>query len=657
MNAADKAFDARDYHRARNSYLLAAYTLVGDGGKIPMEATSNGGAAQWPTYINMDPYVKLYLICCYNLIGKSSKEVGNLEDALIWVEEARFVALTTRFTLEVPLFEWIRHHLELPPLTKQIVTSLVLASEIFEKLGNTGSAVDRRWNLGVEFMGARHMTPEVVALRDLKKLDRLTSLRHPDPKLTADLKVDHPELQVLGSWKKVYVKKKGPMKPRLAFSSFIWNGKLYVGGGLGETKGPCYRDLCCLDLVKLDTWRTLPPFPGPEGATGVWMLWNFAVYNDKAFLFTGKEELDYFDLRKEKWGTVMTYSLGEAAGPDMGPVFARAPLYNLKDTTQQVVGDHLYVFGGTHKKCMIGINLFMRLDFKTLTWKRLSGYFQPGKVADYSCPGPRKTPSSWVDANQERIYLFGGEADRSAGGMNGELHTASNGYAYEDFWSWDIKEEKWRMERLCGNVPCPRSEAACTFNPVTNTAIVFGGYNPALQTQFDNNVFPFSYFADTFVYAPSAPPSDNVGISWRNTKPASNSNGGKWKQVLTRGFPTYRAQSQLLSDPPTGKVYLFGGYVNTDWVPSGKVNASRTFCDLWELRLDLPGGDFANVDIEEEAKTAKIGPWQRCFACGSAGRWKKCGGSCKGKAFFCDSDCLADGWRQHKKMHHCRKID
>lgn len=52
----------------------------------------------------------------------------------------------------------------------------------------------------------------------------------------------------------------------------------------------------------------------------------------------------------------------------------------------------------------------------------------------------------------------------------------------------------------------------------------------------------------------------------------------------------------------------------------------RSYADLWQLRLDLPGGDFDKVNLEEEARTAKAGPWQRCFTCGTAGPWKKCGG-------------------------------
>jgi hypothetical protein len=42
----------------------------------------------------------------------------------------------------------------------------------------------------------------------------------------------------------------------------------------------------------------------------------------------------------------------------------------------------------------------------------------------------------------------------------------------------------------------------------------------------------------------------------------------------------------------------------------------------------MPGGGFdeGDVDVAEEAKTARVGPWQRCFACGAVGKWRKCGG-------------------------------
>jgi hypothetical protein len=96
--------------------------------------------------------------------------------------------------------------------------------------------------------------------------------------------------------------------------------------------------------------------------------------------------------------------------------------------------------------------------------------------------------------------------------------------------------------------------------------------------------------------------------------------------VLTRGFPTYRAQSQLICDTKSGKTLLLGGYTASDYIQSRKPTVSRSFADLWQLCLDEPGGYFDGVDLEEEARTAQVGPWKRCFACGCAGPCLKCGG-------------------------------
>lgn len=35
--------------------------------------------------------------------------------------------------------------------------------------------------------------------------------------------------------------------------------------------------------------------------------------------------------------------------------------------------------------------------------------------------------------------------------------------SYDDHWSWDIDERKWRRERLSGNKPCARGEMSCTY--------------------------------------------------------------------------------------------------------------------------------------------------------------------------------------------------
>lgn len=150
-------------------------------------------------------------------------------------------------------------------------------------------------------------------------------------------------------------------------------------------------------------------------------------------------------------------------------------------------------------------------------------------------------------------------------------------------------------------------------NEKLGVVALFGGYSPTLETHLpeQGRHHTFTYFGDTYIYCPSS--------SGSSARP-------KFKQVVTRGFPTYRAGAHLFTDPETGKIYLFGGYTNSQLIPEPRADAMRSYADLWQLRLDLPGGDFDKVNLEEEARTAKAGPWQRCFTCGTAGPWKKCGG-------------------------------
>ncbi|KAJ6616607.1 hypothetical protein B0H10DRAFT_2164590 [Mycena sp. CBHHK59/15] len=254
------------------------------------------------------------------------------------------------------------------------------------------------------------------------------------------------------------------------------------------------------------------------------------------------------------------------------------------------------------------------------------------------CPGPRKRTSSWVSTDKKRIFLMFGQADCEGAHFNNELHGASSAFGYEDMWSWSIEEERWRRERMSGNPPCARTQMACAYNKKLQKTIVFGGYQPMLPTIIleQNMQFKYSYFVDTFMY---------------DMTPSPTLSAPKWKQVLTHGFPTYRCQVQLACDPETGRTYLFGGFTNNQYIPTRTKLFSRSFGDLWELRIDEPRGHFDEANIEEELQSVKAVPSQRCFSCAAAGPWKKCGCNCKGRG----APCLVEGWKEHKEMHKCRK--
>ncbi|KDR67041.1 hypothetical protein GALMADRAFT_232259 [Galerina marginata CBS 339.88] len=614
-----------NYASAKEQYLKVASAILGPTFQIPI--TADGGVLS-PKYASLDDSKIADLMSCYTGIAQCERKAGKEEEE-----------------------NWTPWFPDNVNVSVQFAKARALAGKAFLALGNTGTAVHRRWTghgLIPEFQEREE--PEITHILSMDETRTLAQLRHPDPKLSHLGKVDSPSLQVMGSWMKLKVKKAGGPGRRMTFSSFIWEGHLYIAGGRRDSLGPFYRDIFSLDLNKLDGWRTLPEYPQPMSRTSAWLGWNLipCPEHKKAYLFTGRPVVDFFDLTTKTWGSITTkFVRTEPADTQAGIKAWPYPGTQLTDSTQQIIREKLYVFGGTHANTNVGCNLFMVLDLKTKEWRRLSGTAMAPRDADVTVPGPRKTPNSWHEPAANKFCLIFGECDRMGASLKGELHGGECGHAFDDFWSWDIGARKWTRERMVGNVPCPRSEAACVYHPLLNKTIVWGGYNPDLPTDYVENgmTFSFSYYADTFIYDGS--PRENED----SVRPR------KWKQVLTKGFPTYRAQSHLLVDSQSGRTYLFGGFANNDYVPYRKTAITRAFGDLWELRIDLPGGHFEGVDVEDEARTAQLGPWQRCFTCGSAGPWRKCGGSCRGRAFFCDPECLKEGWKDHKSAHGCKKLE
>jgi hypothetical protein len=181
--------------------------------------------------------------------------------------------------------------------------------------------------------------------------------------------------------------------------------------------------------------------------------------DDKAYLFTGRRQVEFFDLATRKWGRIMTTYKGDdgRVKPGRWPY----PGDRLVDYAMQCVDGRLYVFGGTHADSIIGCNLLLELNLQTKEWRRLSGSITP--EADYSCPGPRRHPISWVGKDKTKIFFMYGDADRQGAMVSGEKHGSMHAYAYDDLWSWDIKKGKWNREKLNGNLPCQRSEMSCTY--------------------------------------------------------------------------------------------------------------------------------------------------------------------------------------------------
>jgi len=44
-------------------------------------------------------------------------------------------------------------------------------------------------------------------------------------------------------------------------------------------------------------------------------------------------------------------------------------------------------------------------------------------------------------------------------------------------------------------------------------------------------------------------------------------------------------------------------------------NETRVHSDLWQLKIDMPGGHWDPKDLERDIRLERIGPWTMCFTC------------------------------------------
>lgn len=264
---------------------------------------------------------------------------------------------------------------------------------------------------------------------------------------------------------------------------------------------------------------------------GQWIHYHLLLAHkpkSKAYLFQGSSTISVFDLETETWSQVATRTA------DGAPWKNYCPGKDLIRYVAEIHGNNLYVFGGAEDMLDISRNLLMALDLTTMKWRILSGTVRPEE--GLKLPGLRQHAASWSCGG--KFYVTLGSANRSGALVEKKPHAADTDFNYRDLWSYDIASNTWTEEKYAGNSPCLRTEVGYTFNEAWNRAIVFGGYCPSMSLFEDGQEMTFSYFGDTFAWNPET---------------------RRWAQVITRGFPTYRALADMISDPETGRTFLFGG--------------------------------------------------------------------------------------------------
>jgi hypothetical protein len=190
--------------------------------------------------------------------------------------------------------------------------------------------------------------------------------------------------------------------------------------------------------------------------------------NSTVLLFTGRPTIDVFDLASETWSSAPLHTTYTPTAADVEAGITDGWPWPGKVSCDATVvfsasQNTVYVFGGSDARSIMGCDLFMALDLATLRWRRLSGSVRAPRVANNSCPSPRKNAGGWTSPDGARVYLLFGHFDREAASVYNELHGAGEAFGHEDFWSWGVKEEKWRRERIAGNPPCARTELAYVY--------------------------------------------------------------------------------------------------------------------------------------------------------------------------------------------------
>ncbi|CAA7263578.1 unnamed protein product [Cyclocybe aegerita] len=575
---ADELVKAKDYGNAVKMYLSAAEKLC--------QASLPTRRVRSKIYMDLElEWDAQDVMGCLTEAGATLVKMGKYAEALFWLCEAldthrnmRFVTLKDKVA-----FDWFNSHVGTKQHFKQVYTTYDAIAEAYLKLGNTGGATYYQWQASVnsepDNIPAEFRPDDLSEFKreGQKKVQKVLTHRHPDPKLAARLEIVDPKSQVQGSWRRVEIKNSG--------AYYVAYGRRRVlAGGEKYQDGPYYRDFCRLKLSKPVKWEVLPSVPIPSSRLVSLTTFRMVVdSNDIAYYFTGCLDLFAYNIKTRKWGTFRTSSHPSWTYPH------KQMHDQWQDSVVHCVNDKIYVFGGTTGASKLGTNLLLQLNLSTRVWRKLSGELLP-KEPSHLCPGPRINASSWVSKGQDKIFILYGDANRMSAKLSGQEHGAMTTYAYDDLWSWDIREERWTREKIIGNAPSPRTEMAAVYNPVLDKVFTFGGYSPVVPTvHVDNNNewFGYSYYADTFVcdFHPESAFVDKQ-------KPAAGgsvSSGRRRRGVPGHGYYRLRSCWESLGCTKIRRLWLSADpvYLSEYYKAGAKLDASAQSQDPTGLPLNL----------------------------------------------------------------------
>jgi N-acetylneuraminic acid mutarotase len=266
---------------------------------------------------------------------------------------------------------------------------------------------------------------------------------------------------------------------------------------------------------------------------------------------------------------VTTTTEAPAAWADLHPVGA-VPSARYAHSMAYASGTgKVMLFGGWDASAGVGLNDIWAYDHANNTWTNL-------KPAGGVVPSVRCRCSMVYDEAAGRLLLFGGLDDAS--------HKCFN-----DTWAYDEATNTWMNLKPTGAVPSARAFSCMVYDEDRHKVILFGGWDESASIDFN----------DTWAYDPAA-----------NT----------WTQLTPVGaVPSARDLHQMVYDPASGKVILFGGDndstetgLNDTWAYDPVAN---TWTDLSPAGTVPSGrGWFSMVYDEAHGQVVLFGGWDGTYA-------------------------------------------
>lgn len=178
--------------------------------------------------------------------------------------------------LTLCIADWIDFSVDFPMLVIANIKALVVTSEIFNALGNTGTGHWFLWCTTSDQINAEkslrvEQDPDYQRTK-VKTKDHYMSCqqRHPDPALVDKLQIQSVNLQVEGSWLKM---KNSGVMARSDFASFVWKSMSIL------------HNLCSLTLFRstVHHWREEVQFSEDAEGTEVPGSRRDVVYRPRDF--------------------------------------------------------------------------------------------------------------------------------------------------------------------------------------------------------------------------------------------------------------------------------------------------------------------------------------------------------------------------------------